>query len=156
MAPSAQLPDDVSTLRRHLHGDGFGYGWLLVLILITIGFQMAAPETDWARVLTIFMQGFTLIAALVVSGVRRWLIHLAAVITGIALLTATGILIGSGDLDVGGGRMLGLLLASIAPLAIGVGIIRQARQAQMITVRTMFGVLCIYLLIGTAFAYSYG
>ena len=74
----------------------------------------------------------------------------------IALLTATGILIGSGDLDLGGGRVLGLLLVSLAPVAIAAGIFRQARRAQMITIRTMFGVLCIYLLIGTAFAYAYG
>ncbi len=33
---------------------------------------------------------------------------------------------------------------------------RQARRAQRITVRTMFGVLCVYLLIGSTFAYAYG
>ena len=36
------------------------------------------------------------------------------------------------------------------------GIVRQAREAQMITIRTMFGVLCVYLLIGMAFAFAYG
>jgi Ion channel len=156
MAPSAMLPDDAPLWRRHLHGDGFGYGWLLLLIMATIAFQMAAPDTDWAQVLSILLQGFTLIAALVVSGVRRWLIHLATVITVIALLTAVGIVIGSGELDVGGGRVLSLMLALLAPLAIAAGVVRQARNAQMITLRTMFGVLCIYLLIGTAFAYAYG
>ena len=156
MAPTAMLPDDAPAWRRHFHGDGYGYGWLLALILFTVFFQMAVPETELARVLTIFIQGFTLIAALVVSGVRRWLIHLAAVITAIALLTAIGVLIGSGDLDLGGGRILGFSLVAIAPLAIAVGIVQQARRAQQITVRTMFGVLCVYLLIGNAFAYSYG
>ncbi|MDX6582134.1 MAG: hypothetical protein QOI10_1318 [Solirubrobacterales bacterium] len=156
MAPSAMLPNDAPRWRRHFHGDGYGYGWLLGLILFTVFFQMAVPETELARIATIFIQGFTLIAALVVSGVRRWLIHLAAVITGIALLTAIGVLIGSGDLDLGGGRVLGFALVAIAPLAIAVGVVRQTRRAQKITVRTMFGVLCIYLLLGNAFAYSYG
>ena len=36
------------------------------------------------------------------------------------------------------------------------GIVRQARDAQAITMRTMFGVLCVYLLIGMAFAFAYG
>ncbi|HEY8000560.1 MAG: ion channel [Vicinamibacteria bacterium] len=117
---------------------------------------MAAPDTDWARIVTIFIQGFTLIAALVVSGVRRWLIHFATVVTAIAVLSATGILIGSGDLDVGGGRALGLLLVVLAPASIIVGVVRQARQSGMITLRTMFGVLCVYLLIGTAYSYAYG
>ena len=153
---SAMLPDDAPAWRRHFHGDGYGYGWLLALILFTIFFQMAVPETELARVLTIFIQGFTLIAALVVSGVRRWLVHLATVITAIALLTAIGVLVGSGDLDLGGGRVLGFAMVAIAPLAIAIGVVRQTQRARLITVRTMFGVLCVYLLLGNAFAYSYG
>ena len=156
MAPSAMLPDDAPTWRRHFHGDGYGYGWLLGLILFTIFFQMSASETEGARVLAIFLQGFTLIAALSVSGVRRWLIHLAAVITGIAVLTTVGIVVGSGDLDLGGGRVLGFLLVVLAPASILIGIVHQARRAGQITLRTMFGVLCVYLLIGTAFSYAYG
>lgn len=150
------LPEDAPAWQRHFHGDGYGYGWLLALIVVGLGFQMAAPETEAARMATILLQGFTLIAALTVSGVRRWLIHIAIVVTGLAIVTTIGILIGSGELDVAGGRILGLLLASIAPVAILVGISRQARRAGLITVRTMFGVLCVYLLVGTAFAFSYG
>ncbi len=156
MAPSAMLPEDAPAWRRHFHGDGYGYGWLLVLILFTTFFQMAATETEAARIVTIFLLGFTLIAALTVSGVRRWLIHLAAAVTGIAILTAVGILIGSGDLDLGGGRALGFLLVALAPASILIGIVRQARRDGQITIRTMFGVLCVYLLLGTAFSYAYG
>lgn len=156
MASPKIFPPNSAALRRHFHGDGYGYGWLLALILFSLGFQMAEPEADWARIAAIFLQGFTLIAALTVSGVRRWLVHLAAAITAIAVASAAGILIGSGDLDLGGGRVLGLLLVLLAPAAIIVGVVRQARNAQMITIRTMFGVLCVYLLIGTAFAYAYG
>ena len=156
MAPSVMLPDDAPAWRRHFHGDGYGYGWLLALILFTIAFQMAAAESDLARIVIIALQGITLIAALIVSGVRRWLIHIATVVTIIAFLTAVGILIGSGDLDLGGGRVLGLMFVAIAPLAIARGVFRQAQRAQMITVRTIFGVLCVYLLIGNVFAYAYG
>jgi hypothetical protein len=156
MAPSTMLPPDAPAWRRHFHGDGYGYGWLLVVIVFTTFFQMAAPETEAARVITILLQGFTLVAALVVSGVRRWLVHLAAVVTALAALTSIGILIGSGDLDLGGGRALGFLLVALAPASIIVGVVRQGRRTQKITVRTMFGVLCVYMLIGTAFAYAYG
>ncbi len=155
MAAQAMLPADTPAWRRHFHGDGYGYGWLLFLILLVLGFQMAAPETDAARILTIFLQGFTLIAALAVSGVRRWLVHLAAAVTAIAVVSAVGVVIGSGDLDLGGGRVIGFLLIALAPPSILVGVIRQARQAGMITLRTMFGVLCVYLLIGSAFGYAY-
>ena len=127
------LPRGAPLLRRHAHGDGFGYGWLLILILVSITFQLAAPETDVAQVITIFLQGFTLIAALHVSGVRRWLIHLAVAITAVALLAATGMLIGSGELDDGAGRVLGLMFVVLAPTAIVAGIVRQARRDHMIT-----------------------
>jgi hypothetical protein len=156
MAPSAMMPVDAPAWGRHFHGDGYGYGWLLLLILFTTFFQMAASDNEAARVVTIFLQGFTLIAALTVSGVRRWLVHFAAAVTAIAGLTALGIVIGSGDLDLGGGRVIGFLLVALAPPAILIGVVRQARRSGKITVRTMFGVLCVYLLIGTAFAYAYG
>lgn len=152
----SSLSRDASRLRRHVHGDGFGYGWLLVLILVSIAFQLAAPDTDAAQVITIGLQGVTLIAALHVSGVRRWLIHAATAIAAIALVAAIGVLIGSGELDDAAGRVLGFLFVVLAPAAIVRGIIRQARREGKITLRTMAGVLCVYLLIGSAFAFAYG
>jgi Ion channel len=156
VSQGALLPDDAPTWKRHVHGDGYGYRWLLVVILCSLAFQMAAPDTEAARLVIILIQGFTLVAALVVSGVRRWLIRFVAAITAIAIATAVGIVIGAGELDESGGRVLGFLLAALAPAAILIGIVRQARRAQAITLRTMFGVLCVYLLIGSAFAYAYG
>jgi Ion channel len=156
MARPTTLAADAPLWRKHLHGDGYGYGWLLLLILVTIGFQMGAPEASWARVITLFLQGATLIAALHISGVRRWMVHFATVVTAIALVGAAGVVIGSGDLGLVGGRILGLMLVILAPMAIIVGIVRQARRAGAITLRTMFGVLCVYLLIGSAFAFAYG
>jgi hypothetical protein len=154
--PGSSLPSDAPLLQRHIHGDGFGYGWLLVLILVSITFQLAAPETDLAQVITIGLQGVTLIAALHVSGVRRWLIHAAAAIAAIAVVGAIGVLIGSGELDDTAGRLLGLLFVVLAPAAIIRGIVLQARRDRAITLRTMAGVLCVYLLIGSGFAFAYG
>ena len=156
MVQSQPLPDDASLWRRHLDADGYGYGWLLVLILGSIAFQLAAPDTDLARVVTIFLVGGTLLASLRVSGVHRWLIQFAAIVTVLVVVGATGVLIGSGELDDGAGRLLGLLFVLLAPTAIVVGIVRQARRLGGITVRTMFGVLCVYLLLGSAFAFAYG
>ncbi|MET0824778.1 MAG: hypothetical protein ABWY79_10495, partial [Solirubrobacterales bacterium] len=68
MADRAMLPADAPAWQRHFHGDGYGYGWLLALIAFALGFQMAAPDEDWTRVLTILLQGLTLVAALSISG----------------------------------------------------------------------------------------
>jgi Ion channel len=156
MHEGAMLPEDAPAWQRHFHGDGYGYGWLLLLIGFSIAFQLASPEAEWARLFSIVLQGFTLIAALTVSGVRRWLIHIVSLIFVLAVVAAVGIIVGSGRLGDGGGAALGLLLAALAPAAIIVGVVRQTRRAGRITVRTMFGVLCVYLLVGTTLAYAYG
>ncbi|MET0957328.1 MAG: hypothetical protein ABWZ18_02355, partial [Solirubrobacterales bacterium] len=155
MADRAMLPADAPAWQRHFHGDGYGYGWLLALIAFALGFQMAAPDEDWTRVMTILLQGLTLVAALSISGVRRWLVEAAIVVAALALLAVILLAIGPGDNVPHGGGLVGLLLALLAPAAMVRGIIRQPRLAGRITMRTMFGVLCVYLLIGTAFAFAY-
>jgi Ion channel len=152
----ADLPPDTSLLRRHAHPDGYGYGWLLVLILISLAFQLGVPDTEWARALTIALQGLTLLAALWVARAHRRLLQGAAVLVLASVLIATGILVSSAELSSVSGRLVGLLLVVLAPVAIVLGIVRQARDAQAITIRTMFGVLCVYLLIGMAFGFGYG
>lgn len=50
---------------------GYRYGVLLTMILGSLVFQLAAPEADWARLVTIVLQGITLLMALVASKVHR-------------------------------------------------------------------------------------
>jgi hypothetical protein len=150
------LPAEMPAWRRHTHADGYAYGWLLVLILASLGFQMGAPEAEWARVTTIVLQSLTLLAALRVSGVHRWLVRMASVFTVVAIMATAGLLLGSGEVGEVAGRTVSLMLVVLAPAAIVMGIVRQARAAGAITFRTMFGVLCVYLLIGSAFGYGYG
>jgi hypothetical protein len=97
-----------------------------------------------------------LLAALQVSGAHRWIIRVASVACAVAVLGALGLLIGSGELDDAASRLVTLMLVLLAPVAIVRGLIRQARAAGAITIRTMFGVLCVYLLVGMAFAFTYG
>ena len=104
MADRAMLPADAPAWQRHFHGDGYGYGWLLALIAFSLGFQMAAPEEDWTRVMTILLQGLTLVAALSISGVRRWLLEAAIVVAALALVAVTLLAIGPGDTVPHGGR----------------------------------------------------
>ena len=43
------------------------YGLVLLLILCSLVFQLAASDQDWARVVTIALQGATLVLALYAS-----------------------------------------------------------------------------------------
>ena len=135
---------------------GSGYGTVLVLILLSLAFQLGGADSAWAREVTLVLQSATLLAALHVSGARPTLIRAAAVIAAVAVLATTGILVGSGELSTEATRGVGLLLVLLAPIAIVLGVARHYRAVGGITLTTMFGVLCLYLLAGMVFAFSYG
>ncbi len=148
-----------SGANRPLPGErlrGSGYGLVLVLILVTLGLQLAATDSEAVRVATIAMQSATLLAAFHVSGVPVWMFRAAVGATVIACLSVAGVLIGSGSLDEAATRAVGLLLVLVAPAAIVMGATRHFRASGGVTMTTMFAVLCIYLLLGMAFAYVFG
>ena len=146
--PNAPLPHE------RLRGSGFGL--VLLLIAIALGFQLGAPDTGFARLVTLVVQSVTLLAALHVSGIRPSIIRAVTALTVVACLSAAGILLGSGELGVLTTRAVGLMLVVIAPLAVFAGMVRHYRAAGGVTLTTMFAGLCIYLLIGMAFSYTYG
>jgi hypothetical protein len=134
---------------------GYRYGVLLLTILFSLVFQLAAPEADWARLVTIILQGFTLLMALVASRVHPWVLRLATIAVCLAILGAAAALIGFGELGPTGARGATALLVALAPVSIVRGVIVDVRD-NGVTLHTMFGVLCIYLLLGSLFAFLYG
>ena len=137
-------------VRRRIAPQEYGFGPLLALILGSLTFQLAAPETDSARFVTILLQSVTLLVALAASGARRAIVHVARIAVALAVLGSTGFLIGSGGLAPAEAKVVTLLLVAGAPVAIAIGLVRHVREEGAVTIRTMFGVLCIYLLIGRA------
>ena len=134
---------------------GYRYGILLVTILTSLVFQLAAPEADWARLVTILLQGLTLLMALVASRVHPWILRLATIAVCVSVVGSAAALIGFGELGPTGARLLTALMVGLAPLSIARGVIRDV-QEHGVTLHTMFGVLCIYLLLGILFAFVYG
>lgn len=135
---------------------GHHYGFVLLLILITIVFQLAAPDQDWARLIAIVIQGLTLLAALRASRVRPLILRLAAVVVVVAAVSSIAAYIGFGELGPTAARLITVMLVALAPPAIARGVLIDFRQQREISLHTMFGVLCIYLLIGTVFAFLFG
>jgi hypothetical protein len=133
----------------------YRYGVVLTAILASLVFQLAAPEADWARLVTILIQGLTLLSALVVSRVHPWVLRLATAAVLAALAASTAALVGFGTLGPTGARLETALIVAVAPVSIVRGVIVDLR-ARGVSLNTMFGVLCIYLLIGSLFAFVYG
>jgi hypothetical protein len=141
---------------RRLARTPHAYGIVLLLILASLGFQLAAPDGSGSRLVTIILQSVTMLAALAASGVGRWVLRAALLAAALAVLGPIGLLIGAGQLEEDAGRFVALLLVAVAPASIAMGVVREIRVTREVTVRTMFGVLCIYLLLGMLFAFLYG
>jgi hypothetical protein len=132
------------------------YGLLLGLIVVSLSFQLAAPAEDWARLVTVVLQGATLLLALWTSEARPLILRLAAAVVAAALVTSLAGVLTDFDTDGDSITLVNLLLVGIAPIAIGMGVVRRFRTDRTVTLATMFGVLCIYLLLGMFFAFIYG
>jgi Ion channel len=132
------------------------YGVVLFLILSSLVFQLAASDQDWARLVAIALQGATLIAALSASQTPSVIARPATIIVVLAVLGSAAALIGFGQFGTTAGRLVAVLLIALAPVAIAMGVVRDVRAEGTVTLHTMFGVLCIYLLIGMLFAFADG
>jgi hypothetical protein len=132
------------------------YGFVLLLILCSLVFQLAAPDDDWARLVAIVLQGATLVFALYASEARPAVVRLATIVVVLAVLGSSAALVGFGEFGPTSGRIVSVLLVALAPFAIATGVVRGVRAEGAVTLHTMFGVLCIYLLIGMLFALAYG
>ena len=62
----------------------------------------------------------------------------------------------NGNLDGAGTRIANGLLVLLAPPAVVVGVLRSLRSKQAVTLEAVFGVLCVYILVGMLFAFVYG
>jgi hypothetical protein len=80
---------------------------------------------------------------------------LLALIVATVAVSAVAV-VGFGSLGEFEARLINLLLIAFAPIAILLGIIVDMRARNRVTVRTIIGVLSIYLLIGLVFNFLYG
>jgi hypothetical protein len=78
------------------------------------------------------------------------------VVVTLAVVGSAAALIGFGEFGTTSGRIVSVLLVALAPVAIAAGVVRGVRAEGAVTLHTMFGVLCIYLLLGMLFAFVYG
>jgi hypothetical protein len=132
------------------------YGLVLALIAASFIFQAAAPDTTWTGVVTVLLQGATLLLALRTSEVPRHVFRIALLAVSVGIVATLVGLSGGHAVSAGIAGLVSGLLVAAAPIAIARGVVRQVRAERTVTVQTVFGALCIYLLIGLCFAFLYG
>jgi hypothetical protein len=138
-----------------VHRIHYHFGVVLGLILASIAFQLAAGESDFARLAAVVLQAITLVAAVVASRAHPYVIRLAIIAAVLSIVGASLAILGTDEFGHSSGRAVTLLLIGLVPPAIVTGLIKMFREEGSITVETMFGVLCIYLIVGVFFGTAF-
>ena len=90
--------------------------------------------------------------AVIASGAHR-LLERTAIAAALVLFSGAALaVLGTDELGSDSARLISLVLVALAPAAIIYGIRQEFRETGQITLHTMFGGLCLYLLIGIFFA----
>jgi hypothetical protein len=142
--------DDGAVHRIH-----YRFGIVLALIIVAIFFVMAAPRGDWARFVSVTLQAMVLVAAVIASKAPDWVIRLSLVAAIVGIVGAGAALFGTGQFGNSAAAVVALLYVLLTPPAIATGVLKQFREQGGVTIHSMFGVLCLYLLIGLIFAVAY-
>jgi hypothetical protein len=133
------------------------YAVLLGLILVSLVFQSAAPDARWSRVVIVALQACTLLLALWTARTPerdfRW------ALLGVAVALVATMLLASSDnpkLHNGGVLLVGTLVVIVVPAVIARGVFLGIRTHGRVTLQAAFGALCVYLLVGMLFAFTFG
>jgi Ion channel len=131
------------------------YGLLLISILSAFAVQGIAQPGPWEEVLVTVLLALTLLLALWASDARPRVTRVLAFIALIIVATSVAAAI-KGEVDAAGSRFANLLLVTMAPPTIVIGVLRSLRARQHVSIEAVFGVLCLYILLGMAFSFLYG
>ena len=132
------------------------FGVVLALILVSLTFQVAAPDSEWARLTILTLHGLVLLSGLFAARAHPALIGFAGIAVALALLVSGLALVGPGHVSEVPAAIVNLMFIGLTPIVLARALIREMREERTVTIRTITGVLCIYLLIGVFFAFVYG
>jgi hypothetical protein len=157
--PDASDPEGRTHHRPALHwgealehdNPGARYGLVLILLLITFVFMAAGPTGDWVDLVTVILQGLTLLAALAASEAGHRLLRIAVVVIVVALVAGVFALARGTSSAHGYSSILSFLLIGVAPIAIATSIWRRRK----VDVQTVLGAICIYIFLGMFYAFAY-
>ena len=127
------------------------FGTVLLLLIITVFFSISAPAEPWPRLAVSLVLAAILVTVMLASGVRwkfvrAWTVVAALGVGASILITITQARAASGYLAI-----TGLLLTLVTMGAI----VRRLWLHAEISVISVLGALCIYVLLGLSFAFAF-
>jgi Ion channel len=128
------------------------YGFVLLLVLFNFVFLAASPDEAWPRAVLIVLQALTLAVALWTSAATGRLDTIAVALVVIGVAGAITALVTESANATGVLGLVGVALIASTCAVIILGI----RDQHGVNVQSVLGALCIYLLIGMLYTFTYG
>ena len=131
------------------------YGFLLLATVASVGVQGVVEPSGVQQVVVTALAGGTLVLAFRAGGLAprftRAVIAFAVAALIVAIVRAT-----AGGIGEGAARSVNAALVALGPPAVAIGLVRELRATQEVRLAAVFGVLCLYVLVGMAFGFVYG
>ena len=131
------------------------YGLLFLATGASVAVQGVANPGGVQQVVVTALAGGTLVLAFHAAGLAprftRAVIAFAAAAVVVAIVRAT-----AGGIGEGAARAVNAALVALGPPAVTIGLLRELRATQEVRLEAVFGVLCLYVLIGMTFGFVYG
>jgi hypothetical protein len=142
---------ETSTERAYRLRGTHSYGIVLALLVAQFVLFSAAGDDLWVRVVGTCLSATVLVLTYLTSGVKprhRRIVEIAALLCVVAAV---------GSITIGGETSRGIAaVLSVVLIISAVGAIFQGVRVQpIVNLRSVLGALCVYLMIGLFFAYSY-
>jgi ion channel len=133
--------------------NGPHYGAVLVMLMITFCFLAAAPHESWTDPVRVALAGTTLLIALSTTPqIHKRLIWISRVVVLVALVSSFAAVSASMDASTGTSALLTAMLVAVVPPVIAIGV----KDQPIVTLQSVWGAVCIYILLGLFFAVVYG
>jgi hypothetical protein len=143
--------DDVRATARQR-----GFMVVLLLVLASVSFQVAAPAADWSRLATVVLGAAILLVSAWAARAQHTLVRAVALIAVLLALFSFVVLILKGEVPNATAALVNGLLVAFAPAVVALGLVRDLRAEGAVTLRTLSGVLAIYLMVGMLFSFLQG
>jgi hypothetical protein len=131
------------------------YGLLLFAIVTAFVLEGVATPSPVNQLVISIVLSATLLLALWACDAKPRVVQAAGVVC-VAVVATSVIAAINGSVDPASTRLANLLLVTLAPPAIIIGIVRSLRSRNRVTLEAVFGVLGLYILLGMFFAFVYG
>ncbi|MGE5459390.1 MAG: potassium channel family protein [Solirubrobacterales bacterium] len=147
--PRLVRQDRITDLERTQVADRFGV--VLALLVATVFFSVAATDRPWASLVTGLALSATAVIAMWASGAARRVVRAGITIAVLGIGVASFATITGGSL---GTRTIAATSLVLTLLTMG-AIARRIRVHAEISLMTVLAALCVYVLLGLAFSFTY-